>query len=126
MDSGDRQAIIAAVEQDLKISLAGPAVDAVRRRSSLRPRGVGYSSDYKVALDMAAKIVCVDQWIANKGAAMAVTVEREEVDKIIAAQWRETLDLVALHWGAIKRTAAVLTVKDISISDELAIAFAGP
>jgi len=41
-----------------------------------------------------------------------------EAAGIFATQWRETLDLVALHWGAIKRTAEVLAVKDITTSDD--------
>jgi hypothetical protein len=55
---------------------------------------------------------------------MAVTAG-DEAKKIVNALWVETRELVILHWDAIKRTAAVLAVKDFVTPDELAIALAG-
>ena len=67
IDSGDRQAIIAGAEKDLKVALAGSVAEAVRRPDVFRPRHWRYRDDHETAVALAAKIICVDQLIAAKG-----------------------------------------------------------
>lgn len=103
----DREICLEAIAVDAKVSLAGCAVDHIRKASKID----GQQEDLDRAYSCCAKIMAFDRLIAplNMHQSITITVaEQAEIEIIRERVWQETVAEVRQHWDWIERVAVLL------------------
>ncbi|MDQ6869614.1 MAG: hypothetical protein M3178_15030 [Pseudomonadota bacterium] len=103
----DREGLLEALAVDVKISLAGCAVDEIRKAPEIDAQ----QEDLHRALDGICSMVAPDRLIAapqSVGQSFTPTVaEQAEIEIIRERLWQETVAEVRQHWDWIDRVAVL-------------------
>jgi hypothetical protein len=130
----DAASLIAALESDIRVSLAGPVGDELysKGRSLSRKMRDGATDDDEQSLNCAVRVAMLiaDEPIPEILPGERVTVDINEATfenahTILRRLRKETKILLTEHWPAIERVAEVLMTSDIMYRDELDRLIAG-